>query len=241
MALSAVVLTGCQLDARVRLEVNEDGSGTSLLEVAIDDELLDFAQSFGVLDIDQLIGALGVSDTNGEVTERREGDTTIYTTTSAFTLVSDLEDIVASFGAVDVGEINLVVDDDGTTFSGRLDPPDFSATLGGVGLIDPSQLSEAASLNLEVLLPGEVGENDADQTLADGTLRWVINLDGPTEMSAVSSFGGGGFPAWLVAVIAALVVAIGGFLALGRNRDGGAVAAVAGAPTPDAPMNFDDA
>ncbi len=59
-------------------------------------------------------------------------------------------------------------------------------------------------------------------------------------MNAVSTFGGGGFPAWLIAIIAAGVVGIGGFLALGRSRDTRAGAAVAAAEPPPPPQGFDD-
>ena len=137
IAVTAIVLTGCRLEARVGLNVTEDGSGTAVVEVGIDDELLEIASSFGAFDIDQLVSALGVADSTGTVEERREGDMNYYSTTTTFTSVSELEEIIASFGDIDVGEISLEVTEEGTTFAGRLDPPEISATLGGVGLIDP--------------------------------------------------------------------------------------------------------
>lgn len=238
-ALGAFVLTGCRLEARVGLDVAEDGSGTAVVEVGIDDELLGLIQPAGI-DVEQIVAALGVVSGDGDVDERREGDTNYYATTRAFSSVAELEEIIGSLGDIDVGEISLQVDDEGTVFSGRLDPPQIDATLGGVGLIDPGQLEGAVEFNLDLALPGEVGSNDADEVLPDGTLRWAINLDGPTEMNAVSSFGGGGFPAWLVAIIAAGVVGIGGFLALGRSRDGRAGAAVAAVEAPEPPRGFDE-
>ena len=240
IAVAAIVLTSCRLEAKVGLTVLEDGSGTALVEVGIDDELLGLAESFGALDVEQLVRALGVESTTGEVEERREGDMNFFSTTTAFTSLDDLEETIASFGAVELNTIDLVVDEDGATFTGTLDPAEFSASLGGIGLIDPSQLAENVSLNFDLLLPGDLGENNADQVLPDGSLRWTIAIDQPTEMNAVSSFGGDGFPIWLIALIAAGVVGVGGFLALGRNRDGGASAALAAADAPEAPRGFND-
>lgn len=240
IALGAILLAGCRLEARVGLDVREDGSGEAVVEVGIDDELLELIQPVGI-DVDQIIEGLGVVSGSGDVDERREGDTNYYAVTRAFTSVAELEDIIGSLGDIDVGEVSLQVDDGGAVFAGRLAPPEIDATLGGVGLIDPGQLEGAVEFNLDLILPGDIVSHDADEVLADGTLRWSIALDGPTEMNAESTFGGGGFPAWLIAIIAAGVVGIGGFLALGRSRDTRAGDAVAAAEPPPPPRGFDDA
>jgi hypothetical protein len=240
IALGAILLAGCRLEARVGLDVQDDGSGEAVVEVGIDDELLELIRPVGI-EVEQIIEGLGVVSGGGEVDERREGDVNYYSATRTFTSVAELEEIIGSLGDIDVGEVSLQVDDEGASFAGRLEPPEIDATLGGVGLIDPGQLEGAVEFNLDLKLPGDVVSHDADEVLADGALRWSIDLDGPTEMNAESTFGDGGFPTWLIAIIAAGIVGIGGFLALGRSRDTRSGAAVAAAEPPPPPRGFDDA
>lgn len=241
IALSALVIAGCRLEASVGLTVVEDGSGTAVIEVGLDDELLAFAESFGAIDIDEFVAEFGIGDATGGVDERREGDMTFYSTTAAFSSVADLEAILDGSGAVDVADITLDVTEEGATFSGRLNPTEINATLGGIGLIDPSQLEDNVALSFDLLLPGEIESHDADLVRPDGSLRWSIAIDEPTEMNATSGFGGGGFPVWLIAVIAAGVVGIGGFLALGRNQSAGERQAIEATEAPEPPRSFDEA
>ena len=240
IAIASLVLTACRLDARVALDIAEDGTGSAVVEVGIDDELLTAIEAFPGFDADQLVGALGVAGEEGQVEQRREGDTTFFSTTSEFASVSELQEIIDSFGAVDVGSLAVDIDEEGATFEGKVNPAEITATIGGVGLINPTQLEENVSFSIDVALPGELDSHDADQVLPDGTLRWSVAIDAPTDMNATTSLGGGGTPPWLIAVIAAGVVGIGGFLALGRNRDSTARRALEATPEPEAPRGFDE-
>jgi hypothetical protein len=102
---------------------------------------------------------------------------------------------------------------------------------GAEGMLSPEQLAESVGANLRLTLPGRILESNA--TSQDGnTLTWALPITGgEVQISAVSDptqSEGGGFPLWVIIVMAAAVVAGIGFIVLiGRKRGG--------APVPPAP------
>ena len=93
-------------------------------------------------------------------------------------------------------------------------------------------------------MPGTVTSHNADEVLADGSLRWELPLlGGTTELHAESEFGGSGFP-WLFVIIALVVVigiaALVGAITMSSRKEKQAVSAAAvasqDAPTPEADL-----
>ena len=92
---------------------------------------------------------------------------------------------------------------------------------------------------LIVSLPGEPSEHNADEELADGSLSWDIPFDGELYVFAETEYPSGGFPWWLVALLAIS----GGFAlavwlaAARRDRKTGDVRRAAPEPPPVTPSD----
>ena len=69
--------------------------------------------------------------------------------------------------------------------------------------VDPATIDpDALSGSLIVALPGEPTEHNADAVLADGRLSWDIPLDSELYVFADTEYPSGGFPWWLVGLLA---------------------------------------
>ena len=105
---------------------------------------------------------------------------------------------------------------------------------GAEGRLSPEQLAESVGANLRLTLPGRILETDATSQ-AGNTPTWALPITGgEVQISAVSDptqSEGGGFPLWVIIVIAAAVVAGIGFIVAHRPqaRRGGC------APAPEMP------
>lgn len=237
LVAALVVLTAaCRLETNVIIDVNDDGSGTITTELGLNQEMQDLLESFG--GSDDLLSGLDLGD--GTPTETRvEGDMTFFAATQEFASPAEVQSVLdqnqdqASFE-----EFQLSVDEEGALLIARTGP---LSDQDGVDLesipFDPAELTDAFSANILVNLPGEVTEHNADEVLADGTLRWAISLTDPLDIQAESSFGGGGVP-WLPIGIAALIVLGGGAALAMRNREDKSTAALAAAEVPAPPVDF---
>jgi hypothetical protein len=196
LALLAILVAGCRAEVRMLLDVKESGEGTLTAEVAIDDQLEELlTQLFGASSADIIaeldLGLEGTSET------RLENDLTVYSTQVAF---SDATEVVEA-SAGNFTEFSLVVSDEGASLEATLD------LAGELDLsqfpVDPATIdSDALSGSLIVALPGEPTEHNADEVLEDGRLSWDIPLDSELYLFADTEYPRGGFPWWLVGLIA---------------------------------------
>lgn len=203
VALLSILLVGCRAEVRLLVDVGEDGAGTLISEVGIDEQLRSL--------IDQLAGDsgsiisgldLGLEGT-GET--RVEGDLTVYATEVAF----DDVDTIPIAAAGNFTSFSLDLTDEGSS---------LEATLDLAGEVDLSQFpldlanieSEALQAQIQVSLPGDPADHNADEVLEDGTFVWDIPLDTELYMFANTLYPKSGFPWWLVGLLA-----LSGGLALG--------------------------
>ncbi len=196
LALLTILVAGCRAEVRVLLDVDESGDGTLAAEVAINDQLEELInQLFGADSADIIAGLdLGFEGTSET---RLEGDLTVYSTEVAF---SD-ETEIAEASAGNFTEFSLVLNDEGTSLEATLD------LAGELDLtqfpVDPATIDpDAFSATLIVNLPGEPTDHNADEVLADGRLSWDIPLDSELYLFADTEYPSGGFPWWLVGLLA---------------------------------------
>ncbi|NND03967.1 MAG: hypothetical protein HKN91_14390 [Acidimicrobiia bacterium] len=239
LAALVVLTSACRLETNVIIDVNDDGSGVITTELGLDQEMQDLLESFG--GGEDLLSGLDLGD--GTPTETRtEGDMTFFGATQSFSDPSEVQALLdqnqdqASFE-----DFQLSVDDNGAVLIARTGPLGEQDGLDPGSLpFDPSTITDDVfAANIFVNMPGNVTEHNADEVLADGTLRWGISLTDPLDISAESSFGGDGLP-WLpIGIAAVAILGVGAFLVM-RNRDDTATGALATAEVPPAPMDFAD-
>lgn len=231
IAVLAILVAGCRAEVRMLLDVDESGAGTLTAEVAIDDQLEELiTQLFGA-DSSNIIAELDLG-LEGTAETRREDDMTVYSTEVAF---SDQTEVVEA-SAGNFTRFSLVLNDEGASLEATLD------VAGELDLtqfpVDPATIdTNALSASLIVALPGEPTEHNADEKLADGRLSWDIPFDRELYVFADTQYPSGGFPWWLVPLLAIS----GGFAlavwlaAARRDRKTGDVRRAAPEPPPVTP------
>jgi hypothetical protein len=244
--LLTLALSACTIRFDIGVEVNEDESGRFVLFIGFDDDFRQLMEQSGGEDFDFTQDLADVPDdwTVEEVTEDGFEGTRISAD------FSDFEDLERRIGELDstadTGISTDFLSDFGLTHEGdefrfKVDVSglgeDLAGTLGSEGGdlmegLDPAALIEDLfQIRFKLTLPGEIGENNADEV--DGnTLLWNVGLsdDGGTY-EAVSSTGGGSSALILGAVAVAAVVVVGvGVTAAKRRKDQSAANAVNSAP-----------
>jgi len=195
IAMFALIGSGCRAEVRLLLDVTEDGSGTLVTEVGIDQQLRDLIDQFAG-DSDAIISGLdlgleGTSDT------RVDDDMTLYTTEVSFTGVESIPEVAAG----NFTSFTLQLTDEGAS---------LEATLDVAGELDLSQFpldantidAEALEARILVSLPGDPTKHNADEVLDDGRLAWDIPLDDELHMFVDTLFPSSSFPWWLLGLLA---------------------------------------
>lgn len=236
LAALVVLTSACRLETNVMINVNEDGTGTFTTELGLDDEMNEILEGFG--GSAELLGSLDLGD--GATETRIEGDMTYVSSSQSFASIDELKAVVAeNEDQATFDEFEFDVDEDGARIVAKL------AALAGEDGVDTDSLpfdlsslsDDAFSASIFVTLPGNVTEHNADEVLADGTLRWKVSVTDPIDIEAESTFGGDGVP-WLpIGAAAVAILGIGGFLAM-RNRGDKSSEALRATEVPPAPMDF---
>lgn len=239
---AALILVSCRAEINASLEVEEDRSGAIGFELGTDQEFRDLVASEG-LDAGELFGnadsAFG-DDAEGTTYEREEGAMTFQGVRIEF---EDIDEFIAAGAAsndlLSFNTISFEMDDSTAVFDATIAAPeDFSGDLP----VDPSQFAgDFLSANFTLTMPGTVTVHNADEVLADGSLRWELPFlfGEATEFRAESEFGSSGFPwLWLILGIALLVglIAVIAAVILGRRQQRQAVSDAAAAYPQDAPI-----
>lgn len=241
LAALVVLTSACRLETNLIMNVNDDGSGTLTTELGLDQEMQDALASFGGGGDDFLSG-LEFGDATPTET-RTEGDMTYYGATQDFASIDELRDFLDSNqDQADFEEFRLEVDESGARLVARTGPLDAQGGLDDGSLpFDPSTITDDFfSANIFAKLPGNVTTHNADEVMADGSLRWSISLTDPIDIQAESSFGGGGVPWVPIGIAAVVVLGVGAFLVARNRGDATASAALASTPAPPAPGDFSD-
>lgn len=245
LIVAALLLAACRAEVNISLAVEEDGSGTVAFELGTDDEFRELLGSSGA-DPDELFGDLESGVEGGEVFEREEGDMSYQGVRIEFDDIDEVSDTLTDAGSDffgGFGDFSFEMDESSAVFDATLTADEQD--LGEDIPFDPSQLSgDFFSAGFVLSMPGTVTSHNADEVLADGSLRWDLPLlGGTTELHAESEFGGSGFP-WLFVIIALVVVigiaALVGAITMSSRKEKQAVSAAAvasqDAPTPEADL-----
>jgi hypothetical protein len=225
IAVLSLLMAGCRAEVRLLLDINDDGSGTLAAEVGINNQLKDLIDQL-TGDSDSIISALDLG-LNGDRSTRVEGDMTIYTTQVSFDDETKIPDAAAGHFTT----FKLDMNNAGTRLEANLDlvgDLDLSQFPVNPSSIDPSTFSA----HILVSLPGEVGDNNADEITPDGQFSWTIPLDGKLYMYASTTYPRGGFPSWLVMLLILSVGLAGGVWLAAVRRDKKNAATQREAPQP---------
>jgi len=241
VALLALLTAACRIETNIGADIKADGSGVITAEIGYDEEAAGFIEQFG--EGEDLFAENPLADLPDAQMSEEDRDGMHYRVYTAE--VDDVETFMTEqmVGESDglIEQFSLTIEPDRVEVTGR---GSAGAAMEGAGdlegMMNPAMLAESLSINLRLTLPGKILEHNADSQ--DGnTLTWSIPFTGEAlEIRAVSDptqSEGGGFPLWAIIVIAAVVVAgIGAIALVGRRRSRAAAAAPpAPPPAPDLP------
>ncbi len=247
--VAALLTTACRIETNILIGLNADGSGSFGFEIGMDEEfrqlLAEQGEGFALDDFSSGFAGLPSATTS----ERQEGDMMFSVVTVDFADAAEFQEVIAA-GGEEGTDIDVVWTEDEVVITATLEGTGGLGDLGGadddqsgVGDFDLGAGLEGFATSffsgsVIVDMPGDVKDHNADSVLPDGRLQWDLKLDGSNvEIRAVSSLSeGGGFPAWLIAVLVLAALAAIAWLSARRKRTT-AVAAVesAGATVGDGP------
>lgn len=228
VALTALLLSACEMQASFRLELEEDGSGKALVVVGLDEEFQSLIEASGEDPEEAFFQEGSPFDEipGGETRTYTEGDFTFYEAGAPFSDLNAYRALIANDADNPLSELSIEVTEDRAAVEGTVPLDDLTA---GAEVDDfegfsPEALGEFFQLHIQIKMPGKVLEHNAERVLGDGTLEWDIPLVGASDLEilAVSDPSGsdGGFPIWAILLLVILgIAAVVGLLAfLGRNR-----------------------
>ncbi len=204
----AILTVACRAEVNVLVDVNEDRSGTAAFEFGLDEEFLGVIESTGG-SVDDLFGELDLGSEEGEATVRTEGDMTYTGVTMEFTDIDEaMNELTGVTGSDDplFQEFSFAMDEEMAELTAKVSATEED--LGDLG-IDPTALTaDIFGANFILGMPGTVVEHNADEVLADGSLRWDLPLlGGEKEIYAKSEFGGSSL--WWLWIVLGVVLVIG--------------------------------
>ncbi len=216
LAIPTLLLSSCRAEVTIRLDVDEQGDGVLAADVAINNQLRDLIDQLAG-DSEAIIAGLDLG-LEGERSTSIDGEMTRYTTEVAF----DDEESIPTAAAGNFTFFQLDLTDEGAA---------LEATLDLAGEVDLSEFpvtpatidTETLEAHVSVLLPGEITDHNATEVTAEGRLVWDIPLDSELYMFANTEYPSGGFPWWLVGLLALSVgLAFGVWIAAVRREKKGA-------------------
>jgi hypothetical protein len=231
----ALALTGCRLGVTADAEVAADGSGTAIVELRFDEELLDELDAIAVDPTLELEAAAESSD--GWTLERRpDGEGLALVLRHEVEDAGGFGDAFRSLSAGLVGEdpgllidLEVLIEADGassvTGTVGLRPPATAGASLDGTPIgPDAARLAELVrdhvDPRLQVTLPGRPVAHDADEV--DGrTLVWEVPVDGERAISAsasVPTWRERASLGWMAAAALGVGALLAGLLVVGRGR-----------------------
>jgi hypothetical protein len=225
LALASLVLCGCRLDVVAELDLRADGSGTAVVDLELDRELLNLLAD---LDLDP------VSEVEAAVAEQPDWDLDILVEPGdglRLRLEHESDDPAGALWELSAGlaegdpgllaDLDVLVlgqDELEVVGTARLTPPATPGAVDESGApVGPGQsqlrsrMRQHVDAALIVTMPGEVRAHDAD-TAQDRTLRWELPVGESVEVLARSEA-----PSWpddvlvIWAAAALLVVALVAF------------------------------
>ena len=232
-ALSLAVLTTACIDVEMDFLIHDDGAGSVIMTISVDEAVLEFAalEAGGAAEdlCDEMLGDMDADDTVdlglGNLDSTAEtvlvDGSCIATTTSTWS-ASQSEEVLAA-----------LAEDDGPSIR-RLDDGGWRFEVGAGSLEDeeltPDDLEMVTALGFDlptatisVTLPGDAVEHNADSAI-QSKYTWEIPFDAldelPETIYVETAPGGGGLgPAAIGGIVAAIVLALAALVTLRRHRE----------------------
>ena len=242
----ALLAVSCRAEANLTLNIAEDGSGMSTVELGIDEELQGLIATItddnGGPPFLDLGGLLGVESDQSTLLDaaplRVEGDMTFWGTSRSFATTEELEELVTAAAeqfTFDTFEVSLQNKE--ISISAAISAPGDS--IDDIDLPISLELFEnALSAHIIISLPGHISEHNANIVLPDGRLKWEISLTEGVDIRAVANFGESGFPWWIAIMAMLLLAVLVAIILIARRKSKTPSAALASVPTPPKPTGF---
>jgi len=222
----ALLAVACRAEMNVLVDINEDRSSTATFEFGLDDEFRGIIESSGG-SADDLLSEMDLGAEGGEPVTRTEGDMTYTGIKMAFADIDDMAaELAGDQGADELfNDFSFEMDDSTAEVKASITAPEQDA---GDLPIDPSDLTDDVfAANFILSMPGTVVEHNADEVLADGSLRWDLPImGGSKDVYARSDFGGTSIPwLWIILGIVLIVgvIAVIAAVVLGKRQQKKAV------------------
>jgi hypothetical protein len=195
MTLIAVLTAGC-VQADIRIDVNDDGSGTYSAVFAVNADLFKQLGGLSALDPDakstdanadicqQTIDeAKGETPEGAKIEPYKKGDFCGYKVTAPFKNTDEAIDILgggtSTSGGASLENVTLEKQGTGWVFNAEWNPDDAGASTGGTDQAMMKQFLQGFSFVVRLKLPGGQVDQNADLIEGDGTMVW--NLDPVTS------------------------------------------------------------
>jgi hypothetical protein len=231
-ALLALVTAACKIETNIGAVVNADGSGKIVAELGMDQE----AQGFFLQEGQDPFEGQSLSGVPGATTRQEtRGDMTFYIIEADVADVAALEDQMVAGSDSMLSSFSVTVTPDKVTVDATADATSLGSQAEG---FDPSVFEQSFSASVKITMPGKILTHNAD-SVEGNTLIWKIPvLGGTLNVHAESDpkgtpSGGGGFPLWLIIVIAVVVVAAIAWFVMNQRKGAGTTPAqMAETPAP---------
>jgi hypothetical protein len=230
-SLFALVATACQIETNFEGIINADGSGKIITEVGFDDEAAEFFLGEGA---DPFGDSPFSDDPRATTREEVRGDMTFYITEVEVDTVEEIEALLLAQDDAILSEFDITVTDDLVSVTGRASAE--QAFGDDFGEFDPALIEDSLSANVRLTLPGAITSHNADSQ-SGNTLTWEVPLfggdlviDAQSDPTGSPAGDGGGFPVWLIAVIAIAVLGAGWWYMNNKGKGAGATPATETTP-----------
>ena len=205
--LLAVLTAGC-VQADIKIDVNDDGSGTYSAVFAVNADLFKQLGGLSALDPDaepadantdicqQTIDeAKDETPTGAKVEPYKKGDFCGYKVTASFKTIDEAIEILsggtAASGGSSLEDVTLEKQGNGWVFGAEWNPSDTTGTTSGADAAMTKQFLQGFAFVVRMKLPGGQVDQNADLIEGDGTMVW--NLD-PTASRTLTARTEAGAP-----------------------------------------------
>jgi hypothetical protein len=206
MTLVAVLTSGC-IQADLKLDVKDDGSGTYSAVFAVNADLFKQLGGLSALDPDAdpadantdicqqtLDEAKDDNPTGAKIEPYKKGDFCGYKVTSSFANVEDAIDLLngsTASGGSSLEDVTLEKQGTGWVFNAQWNPSETSGSTSGADAAMAKQFLQGFAFVMRIKLPGGQVDQNADLIENDGTMVW--NLD-PTASRTLKARTEAGAP-----------------------------------------------
>lgn len=217
LGMLVMLTSACQINLTQTTVVNEDGSGTVVLDVLLDEELRTLT---GFEDASSALELAGGSPEGFVVEDIEDGDFKGARATQTFANLDELNEILsqaAGTGVVD--DVSFVKEGNEFRFEATVGDLAEAANSAGLAGLSDDTFDDLFQIELVVQLPGELIEHNADTVSAEGVLTWDVNIaDSGQDLNATTRVAVAWAPLAIGGILGVMVLVGGGYAVSRRRR-----------------------